>query len=70
LLTETHYVCVFLYPGSEKISLWFYRKVGLLVARGWGGRGGDWGKGGEMTQTLYAHMNKMKKKKGRLRKEN
>jgi hypothetical protein len=32
--------------------------------RGWGGQregaGGDkgWGEGGEMTQTLYAHMNK------------
>jgi hypothetical protein len=25
-----------------------------------GGRGTDWGKGGEMTQTLYAHMNKIK----------
>jgi hypothetical protein len=22
--------------------------------------GGGWGKGGEMTQTLYAHMNKIK----------
>jgi hypothetical protein len=30
-----------------------------------GGKGGDRGKGGEMTQTLYAHMNKIKiKKKG------
>jgi hypothetical protein len=29
------------------------------VARGWGGKGG--GKGGEMTQTLYAHMNNKKK---------
>jgi hypothetical protein len=25
------------------------------------GKGGDWGKGVEMTQTLYAHMNKEKK---------
>jgi hypothetical protein len=24
------------------------------------GEGGCWGKGGEMTQTLYAHMNKRK----------
>jgi hypothetical protein len=38
--------------------------------RGWGGeggggedKGGDRGKGGEMTQTLYAHMNKRKIKK-------
>jgi hypothetical protein len=38
-------------------------------ARGWGGEGGGWvgkgggrGKEGEMTQTLYAHMNKRKKK--------
>jgi hypothetical protein len=23
-----------------------------------GGKGEGWGKGGEMTQTLYAHMNK------------
>jgi hypothetical protein len=29
----------------------------------WGGEGGSWGKGGEMTQTLYAHMNKRNKKK-------
>jgi hypothetical protein len=28
--------------------------------KGWGRRG--WGKGGEMTQTLYAHMNKRKNK--------
>jgi hypothetical protein len=27
--------------------------------RGWEGKRG-WGKGGEMTQTLYAHMNKIK----------
>jgi hypothetical protein len=39
-----------------------------LVARGLGGEGGSWGKGrggekgGEMTQTLYAHMNKRNKK--------
>jgi hypothetical protein len=30
--------------------------------RGVGGNGGDRGKGGEMTQTLYAHMNKRNKK--------
>jgi hypothetical protein len=28
-----------------------------------GGEGEDGGKGGEMTQTLYAHMNKRKNKK-------
>jgi hypothetical protein len=28
-----------------------------------GGMGGGRGKGGEMTQTLYAHMNKRKKKR-------
>jgi hypothetical protein len=27
-----------------------------------GGKGGGRGKGGEMTQTLYAHINKRKKK--------
>jgi hypothetical protein len=39
--------------------------------RGWGGegedgvgKGGGWGKGAEMIQTLYAHMNKRKKIKG------
>jgi hypothetical protein len=31
--------------------------------RKWGGKGGGRGKGGEMTQTLYAHMNKIKAKK-------
>jgi hypothetical protein len=34
--------------------------------RGWGGKrekGGGGGKGGEMTQTLYAHMNIIKKEK-------
>jgi hypothetical protein len=30
-----------------------------------GGEGGDRGKGGEMTQTLYAHMNIIKKEKKR-----
>jgi hypothetical protein len=25
-----------------------------------GSKGGGWGEGGEMTQTLYAHMNKNK----------
>jgi hypothetical protein len=39
--------------------------------RGWGEReklggvGRWWGKGGEMIQTLYAHMNKIKIKKKR-----
>jgi hypothetical protein len=28
-----------------------------------GKKGRGWGKGGEMTQTLYAHINKEKKKK-------
>jgi hypothetical protein len=28
-----------------------------------GERGREWEKGGEMTQTLYAHMNKIKIKK-------
>jgi hypothetical protein len=27
------------------------------------GKGGDWGKRGEITQTLYAHMNKKKEYK-------
>jgi hypothetical protein len=31
------------------------------VGRGWEGKEGV-GEGGEMTQTLYAHMNKKKKK--------
>jgi hypothetical protein len=30
---------------------------------GVGERGREWGKEGEMTQTLYAHMNKIKKEK-------
>jgi hypothetical protein len=25
--------------------------------QGWGGEGGDEGQGGEMAQTMYAHMN-------------
>jgi hypothetical protein len=29
---------------------------------GWGEKGGGWEKGEEMTQTLYAHMNKRKEK--------
>jgi hypothetical protein len=29
-----------------------------LEARGWGREGGGGGKGGVMTQTLYAHTNK------------
>jgi hypothetical protein len=48
-----------------------------MVARGWGEEGGGkglwrgWGKGGEMTQTLYVHMNKkiFKKLKINLKKE-
>jgi hypothetical protein len=35
----------------------------LLEARGWGGEGRGRSRGGEMTQTLYAHMNKRKLKK-------
>jgi hypothetical protein len=31
--------------------------------KGWGGEGRSGGVGGEMTQTLYAHMNKREKKK-------
>jgi hypothetical protein len=31
--------------------------------RGLGGKGGGWGSRGEMTQTLYVHMNKIKIKK-------
>jgi hypothetical protein len=31
--------------------------------RGWGKKGGVGGKGEEMTQTLYAHMNKRKNKR-------
>jgi hypothetical protein len=44
------------------------RIVFCRVARGWGGKGGSGevrerggGKGEEMTQTLYAHMNIIKK---------
>jgi hypothetical protein len=33
--------------------------------RGWGGKGGGGGKRGEMTQTLYAHTNKIKKKENK-----
>jgi hypothetical protein len=32
---------------------------------GW--KGGGWGKGGEMTQTLYAHMNKIKIKNKKIK---
>jgi hypothetical protein len=32
------------------------------VVKGWGGWGGAGGRGGGMTQTLYVHMNKIKKK--------
>jgi hypothetical protein len=41
-------------------------KYFLLGNEGVGGKGGvrrGWGKGEEMTQTLYAHMNKLKIKK-------
>jgi hypothetical protein len=41
-------LCQEVYQLLSKSSIWGY------------GRG--WGKGGEMTQTLYAHMNKKKKK--------
>jgi hypothetical protein len=40
-------------------------KYFCLVARGWGDKGRCRGKGEEMTQILYAHMNKIKKKKRR-----
>jgi hypothetical protein len=33
-----------------------------LVVRGWGEKGEDGGRWGEMNQTLYAHMNKRNKK--------
>jgi hypothetical protein len=35
----------------------------LLRSKELGGREKGWGKGREMTQTLYAHMNKRNKKK-------
>jgi hypothetical protein len=35
------------------------RDKGKIVSTGWRGVRGQ-GKGGEMTQTLYAHMNKIK----------
>jgi hypothetical protein len=43
-------------PGSKRVG-----------GRGskWGHNGGGGGKGGEMTQTLYAHMNKIKFKKSK-----
>jgi hypothetical protein len=34
---------------------------GSKGVEGKGGKGGSWEKGGEMTQTLYAHMNKRKR---------
>jgi hypothetical protein len=34
--------------------------VGKGRSRGWGGKGRGGDKGGEMTQPLYAHMNKIK----------
>jgi hypothetical protein len=39
-----------------------------MGGEGWSGvaKGGDGGKGGEMTQTLYVHMN-LKKKKIKIR---
>jgi hypothetical protein len=33
----------------------------LFGSEGWGGEGGSRGKGGLMTKTLYAHMNKRNK---------
>jgi hypothetical protein len=36
-------------PGSERVG---------REKEGAGRKGGNWEKGGEMTQTLYAHMNK------------
>jgi hypothetical protein len=33
-------------------------------------REGGWGQGGEMTQALYAHMNKKKEKRNRQKKKN
>jgi hypothetical protein len=39
------------------ISAWYRGGKGGRGSRGKGGSGGKWG---EMTQTLYAHMNKIK----------
>jgi hypothetical protein len=38
------------------------RDKGKIVSAGHGGRGRGRGEGGEMTQTLFAHMNKKKDK--------
>jgi hypothetical protein len=38
----------------------------LWEGAGWGGKGGCWGKRGEMTQTLYAHMIKKEVYLGKL----
>jgi hypothetical protein len=43
------------------VSAWY--RGGREGERGGGGKGGDWGKEGEMTQTLYAPMNKRYLKK-------
>jgi GTPase involved in cell partitioning and DNA repair len=37
-----------------------------LEVRGGGGEGGGGGQGGEMTQTMYAHVNKLIKKRNML----
>jgi hypothetical protein len=48
------------------LSLNRIRDKGKIVSAGQrragGGQARGWGKGGEMTQTLYAHTNKRKKK--------
>jgi hypothetical protein len=43
------------------VSAWY--RGGRGEREGLGGKRGGGGKGGEMTQTLYAHMNKIKIKK-------
>jgi hypothetical protein len=48
----------------SKANSWEGLKAGVEGGEGRGGRkGGGQGKGGEMTQTLYAHMNKQTNKK-------
>jgi hypothetical protein len=48
-----------------KIPMTFFTGIEKSVLEGGGGvgKGGGRGKEGEMTQTLYAHMNERKKKK-------
>jgi hypothetical protein len=36
-------------------SVWLKHQA---LGRSWGGRGRGWGAGGEMTQTMYAHVKK------------